>query len=311
VLWQFVLRVENLRARPPFCFILDTKYKIRYTVYMPKLSPRVVRRAVILMVFLAVFFLFGYGTKKLTETPPSCTDGIKNGEEEGVDCGLFACNNYCEPDLAAPTIVQTKLIEAGKGDYDFVAEILNPHPNFGASEVSYDLIFQNDAGEEVLSRSGVFYILPGQTKFLILPSLTTENNVKSIEFKVLTAKWQRADFLEGMNFTTKNVKYVKSSDGVSSYLEGIISNNSDIDFNLVDIDVILYNSRGQIIGVNKTDVRTLSSGSERYFMVKWPFALGDNVAKYVVNISTNLFLDLNYIKRYGSTPERFQEYKKK
>jgi predicted RND superfamily exporter protein len=43
------------------------------------------RRVIILVIFLAVFFLFGYGTRQLTQTNPTCTDGIKNGNEEGVD----------------------------------------------------------------------------------------------------------------------------------------------------------------------------------------------------------------------------------
>src|SRR3989344_7043582 len=124
---------------------------------MPKLSSRLLRRVVIVVIFLAVFFAFGYGTRQLTQTPPTCTDGIKNGDEEGVDCGLFACQNYCEPDLDPPQVVSTKLIQAGTRDYDFVAEIKNPHPQFGASEVVYELALFNGDDAELLREEGIFY----------------------------------------------------------------------------------------------------------------------------------------------------------
>jgi len=138
-----------------------------------KLYSRLLRQIIIAIIFLTTFFLFGYGTKKITETPAACDDRIKNGQEEGVDCGLFACGNYCQPDLTPPKIISTKLIEAREGDYDFVAEISNPHPKFGASEVAYELDFFNGNDEIIFKKEGVFYILPGQSKFLILPFITS------------------------------------------------------------------------------------------------------------------------------------------
>lgn len=271
-----------------------------------KLSSRLLRRVIIFVIFLAVFTLTGFGLKTAVTPAPTCTDGIMNGQEEGKDCGIFACNNYCEPDLDPPKIVSTKLLKAGDRDYDFVAEIANPNKDFGASEVAYELKLLNSNKEELLNQEGIFYILPGQTKFLILPFLTTENNVSDIQLNIKSAKWQKIDSLEGMNLIVRNEKYTSS--GNSSYLNAAILNDSDFDFEIVDIDVLLYNSLGEIIGVNKSDIRTFLARTERAFSVTWPFPVNGNVYKIEVKPSTNLFENSNFIKSYGSEVQKFQTY---
>lgn len=273
-----------------------------------KLSSRLLRRVIIATVFLAVFFLFGYGTRQLTQTPPSCTDGIKNGEEEGADCGLFACGNYCEPDLDPPKVISTQLIEAGEGDYDFVAVIENPHPKFGASEVVYELTLFNGNENKLSKTEGMFYILPGQTKYFVLTHLRTDKNVQKIDFKIKSAKWQKLDSLEGLNLIVRNEKYTNLGRSAGSALDAIIFNDSDFDFDRIDIDVVLLNSSGKIIAVHKSDIRTFLARTERGFLVVWPFRIDGRVDRTEIYPSTNLFENSNFIKKYGSSIEKFQEY---
>lgn len=273
-----------------------------------KLSSRLVRRVVIAIVFLGTFVLLGYGTKQLTTAPATCTDLIMNGEEEGVDCGLTACGKYCEPDLDPPSVKSTKLIRAGRGDYDFVAEIVNPHTDFGASEVEYELTLFNGEESELLKETGLFYILPGQTKYLILPALTTEKEVSRIEFKITSAHWQKIESLEGMNFAVRRDKYTVSPNGLSSTLEAVIFNDSDFDFDTINVDILLRNLGGEIVAVNRTEIRTLTARTERGFIVTWPFRIDGRVDEIETIPATNLFENLNFIKRYGSGIEKFQQY---
>lgn len=275
---------------------------------MPNFSSRLLRRVIIAVIFLAVFFLFGYGTRQLTQPTATCTDGVKNGDEEGIDCGLFACQNYCEPDLDSPKVVSTKLIEARENDYDFVAEIQNPHSQFGAPEVIYELTVYN-GGDEILNKiEGLLYILPGQTKYLIIPSLLTDRRAERTELIIKSARWQKIDSLEGLNLVVRREKYNLAVGGDSSTLDAVIFNDSDFDFEVVDIEVVLFDSRNNILGVNKSDIRTFVAGTERHFVVAWPFPLGDRVARTEIRVATNLFENSNFIKSYGSEVQKFQEY---
>lgn len=273
------------------------------------LSSRLLRRLVIAIVFLVVFGLTGFGLRQITTPAPSCTDGVMNGEEEGIDCGLFACGTYCQPDLDPPQVVLTKLIQASENDYDFVAEIKNPHQQFGASEVEYELVLFNGNGNELSKEGGVFYILPGQTKYLILTHITTEKDVTKIDFNIKSAIWQRIDSLEGLNLIVRNQKYTNFDGSSGSFLNAVILNDSDFDFEMIEVDVLLFNSKEDIIGVNKSDIRTFLSRTERSFRVSWPFRINGHVERIEVKPSTNLFKNSNFIKTYGSEVEKFQEYR--
>lgn len=271
-----------------------------------KLSSRLFRRIVIAGIFLAVFSLTGLGLRRATTPASTCTDGIMNGNEEGVDCGLSACGKYCELDLDPPQVISTRLIEVSENDYDFVAEIKNQHQQFGASEVGYELTLFNGDDGELDKEQGVFYILPSQTKYLVLTHVTTEKNVQRVDFKIKSATWQKIESLEGMNLIVKAQKYINLSGGTA--LDVNIFNDSDFDFEMVDIDVVMYNSKDDIIAVNKSDIKTFLARTERAFRVVWPFKINGQVDKIGVYPSTDLFKNSNFIKAYGSEIHKFQQY---
>lgn len=272
-----------------------------------KLSSRLFRRIVIAGIFLAVFSLTGLGLRRATAPAPTCTDGVMNGEEEGVDCGLPSCDKYCELKLDPPQVISIKLIEVGENNYDFVAEIKNPHQRFGASEVEYELALFNGNDNKLDQEEGVFYLLPSQTKYLVLTYFTTEKNVQRIDFKIKSATWQKIDSIEGMNTIVKAQKYISLSGGGTA-LDVSIFNDSDFDFEMVDVDVVMYNSQDDIIAVNKSDIRTFLTRTERAFRVVWPFKINGQVDKIGVYPSTNLFKNSNFIKAYGSEIHKFQQY---
>src|SRR3989344_7868420 len=263
------------------------------------LSSRLLRRLVIAGIFLAVFSLTGLGLRRATTPVPTCSDSVMNGEEEGVDCGLSALGKYCELDLDPPQVISTKLIKAGENDYDFVAEIKNPHPHFGASEIEYELALFNGGENELGKEEGIFYILPGQTKYLVLTHITTEKNVQRIDFKIKSAIWQKLDPIGGMNLIVKAQVYTNLSGGGTA-LDVNILNDSDSDFEMVDIDVVMYNTQGDIVAVNRSDIRTFLARTERGFRVVWPFQIDSPVDKIEVYPSTNLFNNSNFIKADGS-----------
>src|SRR3989344_800500 len=146
---------------------------------------------------------------------------------------------------------------------------------------------------------GDFYILPGQTKYLILRS---NSEVTETQLNIKNAEWEKLNL-----FNSQDVKFiVKNTLFKGSELEAIVFNDSDFDFDTVDVAVMLYDEQGNVVGVNSTVVNTLLSRTERYFKVIWPQPI-TGVSRTEVEVSTNLFKNSNFIKRYG-TQEKFQEY---
>src|SRR3990167_4665752 len=232
---------------------------------------------------------------------PTCFDGVQNGIEEGIDCGLLACGVACEPPILPLSILSQKLIEIRPNDYDFVAQVNNPNSLFGASRVGYQLNFG------VLQKTGVFYILPGQTRFVIVPGIRVEGGITDAFIDIKEVEWERFDTFENISFPIQRKSYtVINRNGTFSELEAVVLNNSDFDFDKVEAGVILFDGSNNIVAVNRTDIRTLLSRTERYFKVSWPIELPETV-RQDIEVLTNVFENSNFIKRYG-TQEKFQKY---
>ena len=268
-------------------------YKKLYTISM---DGRFQKQLIIGLVFVLILSGIGYGIYSNLGMKVSCTDGIKNGKEEGVDCGSLACGKACEPAIMPINIISSQFFKVGQGDYDFVAQLSNPNVSYGASRLEYSLG----------STSGSFYILPGQTKWLVLTALKITEEVGGINLVINNAQWEKLDMPNNaVNFVLRRKDYRPTQKGTE--LDAILYNDSNYDFDKIDVVVILFNDAGSIVGVSKTDIRTFISKSERGFNVAWPFALPGNVARQDVEASTNLFENFNFIKSYG-TEEKFQKF---
>src|SRR3989338_5245710 len=86
------------------------------------------------LVFLAVLIgvpLFFY----LYETP-TCTDGIHNAEEEGIDCG-GSCERVCDFQATEPIVHWYQEFQIIPGVYTVVALVENANDSFETRSVPY------------------------------------------------------------------------------------------------------------------------------------------------------------------------------
>ena len=271
------------------------------------MSKRAQKQIVIGLIFILIIGGIGYGfADYFFIIEPTCFDGVKNGQEEGVDCGLLVCGVACEPEILPLNIISQKLIEIKPNDYDFVARISNPNSVFGASLVRYKLTVSENGGT-LLDDSGAFYILPGQTRFLIVPGIRTADGAAGVSIDITEIQWQKVETFGNVNFPIQSKSYtITNQNGVFSELEAVILNDSDFDFDKIEVEVILFGENNEIIAVNRTDIRTFLSRTERYFKVSWPIEL-QGATRQDIEVLTNVFENSNFIKRYG-TQERFQKY---
>ncbi|KKR02308.1 MAG: hypothetical protein UT29_C0004G0001 [Candidatus Yanofskybacteria bacterium GW2011_GWA1_39_13] len=259
---------------------------------------RVQKQLVIGLVFVLILGGIGYGIYSGLVTEVSCTDGLMNGKEEGVDCGTLACGKTCAPVIMPLNIISSQLFRVGSNDYDFVAQISNPNTSYGASRIEYSLDF--------LNYRGTTYILPGQTKWLVLTALKGSTEARDVKLVINNAQWEKLDMPNNaVNFTLTRKDYRPTQAGTE--LEAVLYNDSNFDFDKIDVAVILFDNTGNVVGVSKTDIRTFVSKTERGFKVTWPFALSGNAVRQDVEALTNLFENSNFIKSYGSQ-EKFQKF---
>ena len=271
---------------------------------MESMDSRRTKQLIISVIFLLIFGAIGYGVYSFVTPNPTCSDGIKNGQEEGMDCGTIAGCAVCSPEVLPVSIQWQKLLPAGTGEYDFVALVNNPNTIYGASRIDYEI----SATGIVRPIKSFFYIAPGQTKYVIHSSIKGDN-LTDLSFKITQADWMGIKNLssENINLGIKRKDYsIVNSGGIYSQVEGTVLNNSNFDLGRVDIGVLLFDVDNNVIAVGKTNILTLPSNNQRYYKVFWPTQLSGDVSKVDVEATTNIFDNSNFLKIHG-TEEQFQK----
>lgn len=233
---------------------------------------------------------------------------------------FFVVSKKVNPPVATPTpdpraklapveVISTHLFKIAENDYDFLAKVRNPNAKYGSPRVSYELTLFGVAGEEVAKETGTLYILPGQTKYMLLSPLKVEREVKNTNLRITAIEWELLDeiALSGVDFVASGVAYLPGGPlPVTGRVSGTLVNNSTFDINRVDVIVVLFNPSQQPIAANRTEIRTFLAKTSRGFEVAWFSPLENSELGAHVEANTNVYESATFIRTYGSH-ERFQQ----
>lgn len=233
-----------------------------------------------------------------SKTRPTCTDGKQDGKEEGVDCGILACGKACAPAIQPLQIQSAQIVKTLAGDDDLALQVLNPNSNYGVADGEIEVTL----GSTDLPID--FYMLPGQTKYLVQTALKGIPAGTTPQAAVKSVNWEKVD-------SSIDNPFVVSRDAVTpgqnqTTYQAVISNNSNYDFNQVDVGIVVTDNAGNLIATSTTNLQTFLSQTERSIQAIWPFALPVG-AVIKTEVGTNIFNNDNYIKAHGS-PQQFQQY---
>ena len=235
---------------------------------------------------------------------PTCMDGVKNGQEESVDCGTVACGKACVAPVQALVVQDVQLVKTPAGDFDIAALIYNPNVDYGTDVVGYDLVISDLAGKEVFRQNNSFYILPGQTKYIVQTSLKGVSDGVLAKLDIKSVDWQKVTTAQDITFII--TREATTFEVNQTIYQAVITNNTNFDFDTIDANMIVIDSSGAIIATNKTNFQTFLSQTDRSIKVTWPFVLPADV-RIQTEVNTNVFNNANFLKRNG-TQEKFQQY---
>lgn len=272
------------------------------------------KQTIIVLILIAMIALIGAGIYyKWFYQKPTCSDNKQNQKEEGVDCG-GPCSLSCERlTLSELKVEWVKSLLLKDNTYDLAARIANPNPNFGLEQFKYTFKIYNEAGAMLKEQSGVNFILPAEKKYLIESNVATNGNIGRVDLiigKAPKTTWKKIkqDFKSPDIYVhDKQFQYLDDRSD-SAQASGVIKNNSDFDFDIITVAVVLFDENKEIIGLNKTLAKTILAGEERYFSVLWFTPFAASVKSIEMQAETNFFLDQNFMRRFGDNQEKFQEY---
>lgn len=258
------------------------------------------KQLIIAIIYSILSIILIWGGYFLFRTEPTCTDGIKNQNEQEIDCG-GTCSLQCiRPVQTDPLeIKETALLYSAENRFDVLVSIHNPNDEAGASSFHYRLELKNETGATVAVREGNNFILPQETKYLLEINVSAPQ-AKTIAVTFSEYQWQRfSGYQEPPAITISNKSYESISSGVGfGKAFGIMRNESPFDFRSIRVKVVLRDISGRPVGVNMTEMRTVTSGDVRDFILLWPTAFPGTVDHMETELEADVFRSENFVKRY-------------
>jgi hypothetical protein len=269
------------------------------------------------IVGLILSFVIVAGLFSVSPEEQRCFNGIRDVDEEGVDCG-GACGEKCPPLPKPPSVSDievrwTKYVEDGSGNYDLVASLSNNNERWGISSVDYKFIVFNERGEVIGVRKDQTYIMPKGflenkgVKYLVENNFRTGEKIGRVSLELSNFNWDEIkDVRDLPELSTRIIKISNRDYGLVEngneffYAFGITENTSKYSFFRVDIKVVLFDENDELLAAGRTDQWTLGAGEKREFKIYWtrPFLGKVKYADY--EAETNVFNSSNFMKDYGT-----------
>ncbi len=206
--------------------------------------------------------------------PPTCTDGIQNQNEEGVDCG-GSCLSVCQVGNTGIVVDWARPFQVDKGIYDIGALVENTNERIGSSQSVYHFKMCDANNVLIAERFGKTFVLPGSKWVIFEGNIETGERIPrhaSIEFSD-NMSWVQADK------TDPSIPDIGVRDQIFSERDGkprltvTIVNRSPFPVKNIEVVALLSNTEDTAVGVSRTIIEQLEKygSAEVVFTWRTPF----------------------------------------
>jgi len=212
--------------------------------------------------FVTVFITFFYKT-------PSCTDGIQNQGEGGIDCG-GACAHICTAQAQSPVVLFTKIITNSEGRTDIVASVENKNTHAQAKNIPYRVTLYGIRQSLVQEITGTLDLPPGATTLIYLPGVMAGNQKVVQAFLSIESSspyWLSVQSDSRLVPTVSNTTLVGTTS--APRIDAVLSNAHVTALYNTPVIVLVHGESGDIIAVSKTIVSTIPAQGSATAVFTW------------------------------------------
>lgn len=254
------------------------------------------KRIVLSIVILAVIVLVGLPAYFFFYQTPTCSDGVMNSDETGVDCG-GSCQHLCSAE-SLPLIMRgdPRILMIATSTYEVVAVLENPNPAAEIYRAQYTLkLFDLTSALPVKVIEGATFIPKGQTLAIFEGPFTLGEEIMPAR---ATLEWYKDSLVWRKNGNAEpelKVNDVKlSKTDLSPRLEANLENTSLGDVSNIDLIALISDEEGNIFAASKTFVDSLSSRERAPLIFSWPRAFKS--AAIGIQIIPRIFPDSSFLR---------------
>lgn len=211
--------------------------------------------------------------------PPSCTDGITNQDETGVDCG-GVCPYLCTEQRQPPTVLFTKAFtDKTTGRTVVAASIENKNSAAAAKNVPYRVVVYGIDQTLIQSVSGTFDLPPSATVVVFMSNIASGKHVVTNAFLDIDSsaiKWfsltSDPRIVPGVSNT------IQGGSVDAPRIEAVLANGSATVLTDVRVVVLVRNVLKEIIAASETIVPLIPPQGSASAIFTWNEAFSDTLA---------------------------------
>jgi hypothetical protein len=193
---------------------------------------------------------------------PTCADGIKNQNEEGIDCGGL-CALLCQgPRISA---LWSRSVVVAPGVYHAVALVRNPEVSSGTASLPYTFQLFDDKNILVAQREGTMFLNPGEVAPVFEANIITGNRIPVRTFVSFgSATWVRMEAKKDpVSISSREL------DEQALSLTAHVVNTTALPVEAIALTALLYDKDDVLVAASKTKIRALPARGETDAIFTW------------------------------------------
>lgn len=200
----------------------------------------------------------------------SCSNGVQDGAERGVDCG-GSCRLLCRGEARDPIVHFARAVPVSESVWGAVAYVENKNENAGASKTPY--LFKLYDAENLLlyERRGEAYIPPGKVFAVFEGRMQTGSRVPTRAVFSFTAPPRFEVAAPEPVLPIRNHRF--SADEAGARLEARIANPTLSLIGEIDAAALLFDPSGNLFAASAATIRRLAPRGAAALVFTWPHFL--------------------------------------
>jgi hypothetical protein len=230
----------------------------------------------VVVAFLAVVLIATF-TKA-----PSCSDGVQNQGESGIDCG-GSCRYLCTALMQPPKVLFTRAISNGAGSTYIIASVENKNSAAAAKNVPYSAQLHSAKGFLIQKVSGTLDLPPGATVPVFIPGIFSGKQAVTNAFLTITQsspEWFSLDAGSRSMPLVSNTKQGGTQD--TPRIEATLTNPDAVALTNVRVIVLVRNANADVIAASETVVPVIRAQGTATAIFTWNNAFSDTPASIEV-----------------------------
>lgn len=219
---------------------------------------------------IVILFALALPVLFVTYKAPSCTDGVKNQGEFGVDCG-GPCNILCKVNALDLITRWQRAFKVKDGFYSALAYVENPNYDSEVEKISYRFKLYDTENVLISEREGQTFVPPGKIFGIFESNIPTGTRIPARTFFEFTTSpvWKKNG---NPKSSLTAITDVLPEVGPSPRLTGFLKNSSLFPIYNVEVVAIVYNASDNAIGASRTIVDMVGKDSSVPLTFTWPEA---------------------------------------